>query len=150
MKCPLLSQACVPLFIGPTSFSMSTQTSTICNFPLMLFLIKSSCWRGSEKYAGKAEIWAKSKWTNEAVLFTTSFFSFEDVISVKWFSWYLLHCNNSMTEDHFGKGYFSVLQRSKIWSQSVLDHNTYLFLHVLVHEPLYYSDSWCPTFAIWS
>lgn len=67
-----------------------------------------------------------------------------------WLAWsdshllYLLHLNNGMIEDQFRKGLFSVLQRSKIWSQSLLDHNIYLFLHILVHEPLYYSDSWYP------
>lgn len=152
MKSLLLSQAHAHLFIGQTLFvHVYTDISNICSFPSVLFLIKFSCWRGPEKYAGKAEIWAKSKWTNEAVLFTTNSFSFDDMSSVKWFTWYLLlHLNNSMTEDRFRKGYFSVLQRSKIWSQSVLDHNTYLFLNILVHEPLYYFDSWCLTFAVWS
>lgn len=143
-----LSASCSSVYWTNIVFHVYT-TSNICSFPSMLFLMKFSCWRGAEKYAGKAEIWSKSKWTNEAVLFTTSSFSFEDMISVKWFTLYFLHLNNSMMEDQFGKRYLSVLQRSKIWSQSVLDHNTYSLLHILVHEPLYYSDSWCPTFAIW-
>lgn len=41
MKCRLLSRAHVHLFIGPTLYFMSTQTSTICNFPSVLFLINS-------------------------------------------------------------------------------------------------------------
>jgi len=41
--------------------------------------------------------------------FTTSYLSFEDTISIKRSTWYLWHCNKSMTEEEFEKEYFSVL-----------------------------------------
>lgn len=101
-----------------------------------LFLIKLNCWKCPAKIYGKGLNVGrkKKKWINEALLFNTSCFSFEDMIIIKLSIRYLLlmtvsYCNNRMTEKQFGRTCFSVLQRSKTWSLSLLDRNTYFLMY---------------------
>lgn len=130
-----LSQIFIPLFIR-SSFSTEKKSYKMYHFLETLFLIKLNCWKCPAKIYGKGLNVGrkKKKWINEALLFNTSCFSFEDMIIIKLSIRYLLlmtvsYCNNRMTEKQFGRTCFSVLQRSKTWSLSLLDRNTYFLMY---------------------